>query len=87
MSYLLKLDWLPDEFSKLILSAINAPSLDYEGYLKRIEALRILFDALLQRLRDDGDYEQDVISQAFIRSNEEPGRSWNMDEWNKKHGK
>jgi predicted nucleotidyltransferase len=85
MSYLVKLPWLPDNFPELALSAINAPSPEYEGYLKRMDALRDLFGALMQRLRDDGDYEQDVTTQAFIRSNNEPGRAWNMDEWNERH--
>ena len=28
---------------------------------------------------------QGVIGEAFIRSHEEPGRAWNMDEWNAQH--
>jgi hypothetical protein len=31
----------------------------------------------------DGDYSNTPIDQAFIRSSEEPGRAWNIDEWNK----
>jgi hypothetical protein len=26
-----------------------------------------------------------VPGEAFIRSHDEPGRAWNMDEWNRKH--
>jgi hypothetical protein len=40
---------------------------------------------LIDRLVADGEYGDDVIGEAFIRSHNEPGRAWNMDEWNKKH--
>jgi len=36
-------------------------------------------------LPDAGEYGDDVISEAFIRSHDEPGRAWNMDEWNARH--
>jgi hypothetical protein len=85
MSHLLKLAWLPQHFEQHILVALNAPSLDYNGYLQRFEALQILFDAVLAQLVAGGDYEEDAVSQAFIRTHEEPGRAWNMDAWNRVH--
>lgn len=85
MSHLLKLPWLPAAFESHVLEALNAPSLAYEGYLQRFETLQRLFDALLAQLVATGDYGEDPISQAFIRSHDEPGRAWNMAEWNRRH--
>lgn len=83
MQNLLQLPWLPDNFAERVLIAANAPSLDYDGYLARINRLRDLFQELLSKLIENGDYSNTPIDQAFIRSNDEPGRAWNMDEWNK----
>lgn len=85
MSYLLQLPWLPGQFADRVLTAVNAPSLDYTGYLTRFETLHDLFQKLLAQLIADGDYAEDAVSQAFIRSAEEPGRDWNMAEWNREH--
>jgi hypothetical protein len=85
MSSLLRLPWLPPGSADRILTALNAPALDYTGYLARVDTLRTMFDALADRLVADGDYGEDAISEAFIRSHDEPGRAWNMDEWNARH--
>ncbi len=85
MSALLKLPWLPEAFHTRLLYAANAPSLDYLGYMQRVENLRELFDDVLARLVADGDYGDDPIGEAFIRDTQEPGRAWNMDEWNRIH--
>ena len=85
MSSLLRLPWLPEEFAGRILTALNAPSLDYAGYLARFETIQALCNDLQARLIADGDYEADIIGQAFTRSHEEPGRAWNMEVWNRKH--
>ncbi len=82
MDSLLQLPWLPDGFAQCVLSAVNAPSLEYEGYIARAEVLRSLFDALLARLVEDGLYSSTPIDQAFIRSNDQPGFAWNMSDWN-----
>lgn len=88
MSYLLKLPWLPHEFAARVLTALNAPSHDYAGYQARFAMLRALFDDLLEQLVCDGLYPQDdPVGEAFVRSAEEPGRAWNMAEWNAKHQK
>lgn len=81
MSGLLKLPWLPDGLADDILLVANAPSLDYTGYMTRVEKLTAYFAAFQQQLIADGDYTEPV-DEAFIRSSEEPGRAWNMAEWN-----
>jgi hypothetical protein len=83
MDALLQLAWLPDNFAGRALVAANAPNLDYAGYEARIEVLQSLFTDLLQQLVANGDYTHVPIDQAFIRQSEEPGRAWNMEEWNK----
>jgi len=85
MSSLLALPWLPQDFADRVLGASSVPSPDYAGYLARVENLRGLFQDIARRLVSDGDYGNDVVRTAFIRSHDEPGRAWNMDEWNKKH--
>ena len=83
MQILLRLDWLPHDFSERVLTAANAPDLAYTGYMTRVQTLSDLFEDLLSQLMARGDYSNTPIDQAFIRSSEEPGRAWNMDEWNK----
>lgn len=85
MTGLLALPWLPEEFPDRALLAIGAPSLDFAGYMARVETLLGLFDDLLTRLVEDGLYTEDPIGEAFIRGAEEPGRAWNMDAWNAAH--
>ncbi len=81
MSGLLQLPWLPEDLTDNILLLANAPSLDHAGYLARVEKLTAYFEAFQQQLITDGDYKEPV-AEAFIRSSEEPGRAWNMAEWN-----
>ncbi|WP_420629749.1 nucleotidyltransferase domain-containing protein [Candidatus Leptofilum sp.] len=83
MSGLLQLPWLPSGLSEDILLLANAPSLDYAGYMARVDKLTTYFTAFQQQLIADGTY-QDPVGEAFIRSHEEPGRAWNMAEWNAK---
>jgi hypothetical protein len=84
-SSLLALPWLPEGFADRVLVALNAPACDYTGYLTRMDALRALFQDLTNRLVADGEYGDDVIGEAFIRSHDEPGWAWNMDQWNTEH--
>lgn len=83
MSSLLQLPWLPTGLPDDILQVANAPSLDYAGYLTRVEKLTTYFAAFRQQLIANGEYTEPV-DEAFIRSHEEPGRAWNMAEWNAK---
>jgi hypothetical protein len=85
MASLLALPWLPEGFAGRVLAALNAPSLDYDGYMSRVAALRGLFEDVLARLVAEGVYAGDPIGEAFVRSHEEPGRSWNMAGWNAEH--
>jgi hypothetical protein len=85
MPALLALPWLPDGFAERMGEAAQAPAPDYAGYTRRVTTLRSLFADLAERLRADGDYGQDLVGEAFIRSHKEPGRAWNMDEWNARH--
>ncbi len=86
MSYLLRLPWLPPKFDERVLTALNAPAHDFAGYTRRFAELRTLFDDLLAQIVSDGLYPQDdPVGDAFIRHHEEPGRAWNMAEWNAAH--
>jgi len=85
MSTLLALDWLPAEIDERLLLALNAPGLDRAGYDHRVTAIRGLMSEIIAQLVALGDYGQDPSSEAFVRSHDEPGRAWNMDEWNVRH--
>lgn len=85
MTALLKLPWLPKNFEERVVTAINPPSHDYAGYRARVATLRTLFSELVQQLQAENFYGDDPISEAFIRSHEEPGRSWNIPEWELEH--
>lgn len=82
---LLELPWLPERFAERLAEAALAPGPDHAGYMRRAAALSGLFDDLAGQLHADGEYGADVIGEAFIRSHQEPGRAWNMDEWNARH--
>lgn len=82
MISLLRLKWLPEEFSERVLEAANPPSLDVSGYTARVETLRSLSQDFLAELTAAGLYSSTPIDQAFIRSHDEPGYAWNMDDWN-----
>ena len=83
LQVMLQLSWLPVDFADRVLLAANAPSLDYDGYMNRVTVLRALFKEILDQLIHNGDYSYAPIDQAFLRLHEEPGRSWNMDDWYK----
>jgi len=86
MPSLLALPWLTEGFAHRVLCALNAPSPDHAGYLARVDTLRALLADLIGRLIADGEYGEDAVGEAFIRSHDEPGRAWNMAEWNRWHG-
>lgn len=85
MSALRGLPWLPPDFDALILPAAVAAGHDRDAYLGRATALRDLADQLVQQLVADGSYGDSPVGEAFVRANEEPGRAWNMDDWNTRH--
>jgi hypothetical protein len=91
MTFLLELPWLPPDFATRVVLALNAPSLDVEGYCQRFSALGELCDDLLAQLADEAAYGSDPVGQAFVRCHDVPGYAHNMDEWNavhaQRHGK
>ena len=84
MSHLLRLPWLPKDFEMRALTAMNALSNTREGFTARVIAIRAMFDDVLAELQREGFYGANPIDEAFMRSHNEPGRAWNMDEWNQK---
>jgi hypothetical protein len=85
LSDLLILPWLPERFEEQLLLAMNALSATQEGYQQRVVALRYCFNELVAKCQQDRLYGENAVSEAFIRQYDEPGRNWNMDEWNRKH--
>ncbi|MBN1937625.1 MAG: nucleotidyltransferase domain-containing protein [Anaerolineae bacterium] len=85
MPALLALPWLPADFEPRVWIALYTLSTQYSDYLARVDALRSLADDLFARLIDEGAYGGDIVGEAFVRTHEEPGRAWNMDEWNERH--
>jgi len=79
---MLDLPWLPPSLNALLPGASSPPGLDETGYQARTAALATLFAEFLAQLQASGDYGDDPIGEAFVRRAEEPGRSWNMAEWN-----
>lgn len=85
MTALLQLAWLPEKFADRVLTALVAPGHDRAAYEVRAEMLQSLFQDLLTKVTADGIYGSDPIDESFIRRAEEPGRAWNMKEWNAEH--
>jgi len=85
MQALLQLPWLPAGFQEKALPAAATAGHDFTAYQQRIDVLRELFQNFLDKLVEDGEYSSMPIDQAFIRQNQEPGRAWNMEEWNAIH--
>jgi hypothetical protein len=85
MSALLGLAWLPDRAEERLLLALNTPSLDRAGYDVRVQIMRELVVEIIDQLVALGDYGDDPTGEAFVRGHDEPGRAWNMDQWNERH--
>jgi hypothetical protein len=85
MSVLLALPWLPNDFQNRVFIALGIRSPNYSEFRNRVEVLRGLFQDLTHRLVADGLYSDDFTREAFCRIHDEPGRAWNMDDWNQKH--
>ena len=85
LSDLLNLPWLPERFDEQLLLAVNALSVTHDGYKQRAITLRHFFNELVDKCQRDRLYGVKAVNEAFIRQHDEPGRDWNMDEWNKKH--
>jgi Nucleotidyltransferase domain len=85
LSDLLKLPWLPEKFNEQLIFATNALSVTKDDYHQRVTILQHFFNELRTKCQQDGLYSGDALSEAFIRLHDEPGRNWNMEEWNNKH--
>jgi predicted nucleotidyltransferase len=82
---LLKLPWLPEKFDDELLLATNALDVTQDGYQQRVMVLQHSFNELVAKCQADGLYGDKPVNEAFIRQHDEPGRAWNMNEWNKRH--
>lgn len=83
MNDLLNLQWLPAGFATDVVTAVTPPDSSHDGYHQRADTLRRFNTELLNQLIANGDYSHAPVDQAFMRLHEEPGRSWNIEEWNK----
>lgn len=83
---LLGLTWLPQHLDERILMALTAAGHNRQAYDARVTALISLMSDVLARAQEEGIYSADPIGEAFIRSHEEPGRTWNMAAWKREHG-
>ena len=82
--FMCRLAWLPDAYERRVLLAMNAPSLNRDGFVTRACMLREISKEIITKLQQEGIYGGDPASEAFMRTYDEPGRSWNMQEWNQK---
>lgn len=82
---LLALPWLPEGFEAHANKALAPSGEGFAAYQRRAKALQALYTAVCQRLIADGEYGEDIVGEAFIRSHDEPGRAWNMDAWREAH--
>ncbi|QDP95318.1 hypothetical protein FOE78_04785 [Microlunatus elymi] len=79
------LTWLPTGFRDNAAELLTASGHDFTAYRRRAAALRAAFNALIARLQADGTYGDDPDNESFLRIYDEPGRAWNMDDWNAEH--
>jgi hypothetical protein len=84
MGALLELPWLPVDFEQRMLAVLLAAP-GYSGYEQRAAHLQKLRDDVIRQLQATGDYGQQPVQEGFMRMHEEPGRSWNMDQWMATH--
>lgn len=82
-----QLDWLPAGFRDNPTSLGATDGHDLDAYRRRAAALRTALAELIAKLQADGIYGDDPDNEAFIRLHNEPGRAWNMDDWNAEYAK
>ncbi|MGI8416156.1 MAG: nucleotidyltransferase domain-containing protein [Nakamurella sp.] len=80
---LMQVEYLPDALRIATGAAASSGDGSLDGYRQRADLLKAVAAELLDRLRRDGAYGPDAIGEAFRRLHDEPGRAWNMDEWNR----
>ncbi|GAB3758246.1 hypothetical protein [Microlunatus parietis] len=81
------LEWLPQGFTNNVPSLIATDGHDFAAYSRRAAALRSALEELVSRLQTDRIYGDDPDGESFVRLHDEPGRAWNMDEWNAEHAR
>lgn len=81
---LLRLAHIPEALRLNALPAVQSSNDSFDGYLRRAQVLHSLFGEFVDRLTADHIYGADAVTEAFVRLHDEPGRAWNMDEWNEK---
>lgn len=64
---------------------ITAGGYDFDNDARRAAALRSALVELIDRLLEDRTYREDPDNEGFLRLYDEPGRAWNMAEWNAVH--
>jgi hypothetical protein len=82
---LLRLPLLPAHLSERLLAAACPPNIERTGYDQRVQVLRELMAETIVLAQAEDLYFNDPLDEAFIRSHEEPGRAWNLAEWNSLH--
>lgn len=81
------LEWLPSGFHDNLAATIATDGHDFGAYSRRAAVLRSALDEFMKKLQSDGIYGDDPDTESFIRLHNEPGRAWNMDDWNTEHAK
>lgn len=82
---LLRLPRLPATFRSSVPDAVRAGGGSRVAHDRRARTLRTVLEELLDRLRLEEAYGPDPVSAAFRRLHDEPGRAWNLQEWNRRH--
>lgn len=84
---LVHLDWVPQSFHDTPAALVAAAGHDFDAYRRRATVLRSALNEFLEMLRSEGLYGDDPGTESFVRLHNEPGRAWNMDDWNAEHAK
>jgi hypothetical protein len=85
--FLCRLAWLPQNYQARILHTNNGVKNDLKAYLHRANAMQEIATEIIVALQKEKLYGVDPAAEAFKRSHADPGRAWNMDEWNQKRVK
>jgi hypothetical protein len=84
MGFLCRLPWLPQDFQARMLGAMMTCEISRNGYLHKSRTIKGLSEEIIARLVSEGYYGAEPAPEAFRRTHAEPGRAWNMGEWNMK---
>lgn len=81
------LDWLPSGFHDAPAALIATDGHDFAAYCRRAVVLRSALEEFIEKCQSGGIYGDDPDNESFIRLHNEPGRAWNMDDWNNEYTK